>query len=97
LQTVVGLRSDYNFLANTIKSYVELRLQPREDKYYDIELINDPRGLTSITQQTVDTTNPMSAPHYTTITTTTTDSFRFSLQFAKRLGPFTGRFGIKES
>ena len=97
LQTVVGLRSDYNFLANTIKSYVELRLQPREDKYYDIELINDPRGLTSITQQTVDTTNPASAPHYTTITTTTTDSFRFSLQFAKRLGPFTGRFGIKES
>ena len=27
-QTVVGLRTDYNFLANTIKSYVELRLQP---------------------------------------------------------------------
>ena len=30
LQTVVGLRSDYNFLANTVKSYVELRLQPRD-------------------------------------------------------------------
>jgi phospholipid/cholesterol/gamma-HCH transport system substrate-binding protein len=97
LQTIVGLRSDYNFLANTIKSYVELRLQPREDKYYVIELINDPRGLTSITQQDVDTTDPNQAAHYRTITTTTTDSFRFSLQFAKRLGPFTGRFGIKES
>ena len=58
LQTIVGLRTDYNFLANTIKSYVELRLQPREDKYYVIELINDPRGLTSITQHDVDTTNP---------------------------------------
>ncbi len=52
LQTIVGLRSDYNFLANTIKSYVELRLQPREDKYYVVELINDPRGLTSITDTT---------------------------------------------
>jgi phospholipid/cholesterol/gamma-HCH transport system substrate-binding protein len=97
LQTVVGLRTDYNFLANTIKSYVELRLQPREDKYYVIELIDDPRGLTSYTQTQVDTTNPTQPSHYQTITTTTTDSFRFSLQFAKRLGPFTGRFGIKES
>ncbi len=97
LQTIVGLRSDYNFLANTIKSYVELRLQPREDKYYVIELVNDPRGYTSFMQQQVDTTNPNLPAHYQTITTTTTDAFRFSLQFARRLGPFTGRFGIKES
>src|SRR5580692_6848372 len=83
LKTIVGLRSDYNFLANTIKSYVELRLQPREDKYYVIELVNDPQGLTSISQQTTDTTNTQMPAHYTTITTTTTDSFRFSLQFAK--------------
>jgi phospholipid/cholesterol/gamma-HCH transport system substrate-binding protein len=97
LQTIVGLRSDYNFLANTIKSYVELRLQPREDKYYLIELINDPRGKTSFTQTDVDTTNPNDPAHYRTVTTTTTDAFRFSLQFARRFGPFTGRFGIKES
>jgi phospholipid/cholesterol/gamma-HCH transport system substrate-binding protein len=97
LKTVVGLRSDYNFLANTLKSYVELRLQPREDKYYLIQLVNDPRGLTNITQTTTDTTNPTQPSHYSTITTTTTDSFRFTLQFAKRLGVFTGRFGIMES
>lgn len=97
LQTQIGLRSDYNFLANTIKSYVELRLQPREDKYYLIELINDPRGKTTFTQTDVDTTNPNDPPHYREIRTTTTDAFRFSLQFARRLGPFTGRFGIKES
>jgi phospholipid/cholesterol/gamma-HCH transport system substrate-binding protein len=97
LQTIVGLRSDYNFLANTIKNYVELRLQPREDKYYLIELINDPRGKTSFTQQDVDTTDPRAPAHYRTITTTTTDAFRFSIMFARRLGPFTGRFGIKES
>ncbi len=97
LQAVVGLRSDYNFLANTVKSYVELRLQPREDKYYLIELINDPRGKTSFTQTDVATTNPNDPAQYRTVTTTTTDAFRFSLQFARRLGPFTGRFGIKES
>lgn len=97
LQTIVGLRSDYNFLANTIKSYVEIRLQPREDKYYLIELINDPRGRTSFTQTDVDTTNPNDPAHYRTVTTTTTDAFRFTIQFARRMGPFTGRFGIKES
>jgi phospholipid/cholesterol/gamma-HCH transport system substrate-binding protein len=97
LQTIIGLRTDYNFLENTIKSYVSLRLQPREDKYYEIELINDPRGLTSYVQQNVDTTNSTLPAHYQTLTTTTTNAFRFSLQFARRLGPFTGRFGIKES
>jgi phospholipid/cholesterol/gamma-HCH transport system substrate-binding protein len=97
LQTIVGLRSDYNFLANTIKSYVELRLQPREDKYYVIELINDPRGKTSFTQTDTDTTNPNEPAHFRTVQTTTTDAFRFTIQFARRIGPFTGRFGIKES
>jgi phospholipid/cholesterol/gamma-HCH transport system substrate-binding protein len=97
LQTVVGLRTDYNFLANTVKSYVELRLQPAEDKYYLIELVNDPRGKTSVEQTDVDTTNPAFPPHYRETRTTTTNAFRFSFQFAKRMGPFTGRFGIKES
>ena len=97
VQTVVGLRTDYNFLANTIKSYVELRLQPTEDKYYVIELVNDPRGKTGFEQVDVDTTNPNLPAHYREVRTTTTNAFRFSFQFAKRLGPVTGRFGIKES
>ncbi|HZU84704.1 MAG TPA: MlaD family protein [Polyangiaceae bacterium] len=98
LQTVVGLRSDYNFLANTIKTYVQLRLQPKEDKYYLFEIINDPRGAVSIAQQDVTTTNPVMGPqHYTTTTTTLTNAFLFSLEFAKRVGPVTGRFGIIES
>lgn len=97
LQTIVSLRGEYYFLANTIKTYVELRLQPTEDKYYLFQLINDPRGLTTITDQSVSTTNITLPANYRTITTTTTDSFRFTLQYAKRIGPFTGRFGIMES
>jgi phospholipid/cholesterol/gamma-HCH transport system substrate-binding protein len=97
LQTVVGLRTDYNFLANTIKSYVELRLQPQEDKYYMIQLVNDPRGKTSFEQVTVDTTNPNEPSSWRETRVTTTNEFRFSFQFAKRFGPFTGRFGIMES
>ncbi|MEM1034708.1 MAG: MlaD family protein [Myxococcota bacterium] len=96
-QTVVGLRTDYNFLANTVKSYVSLRLQPAEDKYYLIQLVNDPRGLTNIEQVDVQTTNPNDPPSFREIRTVTTNSFRFSFQFAKRFGPFTGRFGVLES
>jgi phospholipid/cholesterol/gamma-HCH transport system substrate-binding protein len=97
IQTVVGLRTDYQFLGNGVKSYVELRLQPSEDKYYLIEVINDPHGLTKYEQTDVDTTNPNSPPHYREIRTVTTNSLRFSLQFAQSFGPFTGRWGIKES
>jgi phospholipid/cholesterol/gamma-HCH transport system substrate-binding protein len=97
MQTIVGLRADYNFVSNTIKSYVELRLQPSEDKYYLIEVINDPRGRTTVEQTDIDTTDPTRPPHYRDVKTTTTNAFRFSLMFAKRIGPFTGRFGILES
>ncbi len=97
LQTIVGLRTEYNFLANTVKSYVELRLAPSEDKYYLFEVVNDPRGLTTFEQVDVDTTNPSFPPHYREVRTVTTNAFRFSFQFAKRVGPFTGRFGIRES
>jgi phospholipid/cholesterol/gamma-HCH transport system substrate-binding protein len=97
LHTIVGLRTDYQFLSSTVKSYVQLRLQPREDKYYLIELVNDPRGLTSYQQIDVDTTNPNEPPHYREVQTVTSNSFRFSVEFAQRFGPFTGRFGIIES
>ena len=97
LKTIVVLRGDYQFRTSTVKTFVELRLQPREDKYYSIELINDPRGLTRIEQVDVDTTNPNDPPTYREIRSVTTNDFRFSLMFAQRFGPLVGRFGIKES
>lgn len=97
LQTIVLLRSDYQFLSSTVKSYIELRLQPREDKYYLIEVVNDPRGLTRFEQIDVLTTNPNDPPQYREVRTVTTNALRFSLQFAQSFGPFTGRFGLKES
>lgn len=97
LQTIVSLRTDYQFRAQTIKTFAELRLQPREDKYFSFELVNDPRGNTRVEQIDVDTTNPNDPPHYREVRTVTSNDFRFSLQFAQRYGPFVGRFGIKES
>ncbi|MDB4976102.1 MAG: Mce family protein [Myxococcaceae bacterium] len=99
LQTIVRLRSEYNFLANSFKNYVGLRLQPREDRYYRIELINDPRGRTTFTQRQVRTSPPiMGEPaYYQQTIAETKDAFRFTLQFAKRIHFATFRFGILES
>jgi phospholipid/cholesterol/gamma-HCH transport system substrate-binding protein len=97
LQTIVGLRADYNFISNTLKTYFELRLQPREDKYIMIQLINDPKGFTSFQKVTTETNDPTKPALSTTISTITTDQFRFSLEIARQLGPIRGRFGIIES
>ena len=44
LQTIVGLRTEYNFLSSTFKNYLSIQLMPRPDKFYLIELVEDPRG-----------------------------------------------------
>jgi phospholipid/cholesterol/gamma-HCH transport system substrate-binding protein len=97
LRTIVSLRTDYQFRAQTTKAFVELRLQPREDKFYSIEIVNDPRGLTRIEQVNVSTTNPNEPNQYQEVRSVTSNALRFSLQFAQRFGPFIGRFGLKES
>ncbi|MET0341746.1 MAG: MlaD family protein [Polyangiales bacterium] len=99
LQTIVRLRSEYNFLANTFKNYVGLRIQPREDRYYAFELINDPRGSTKFTQRQVRQSPPREGEpeFYQETISETTDAFRFSLMFAKRIHFATFRFGILES
>jgi phospholipid/cholesterol/gamma-HCH transport system substrate-binding protein len=97
LQTIVGLRSEYNLEANTLKTYMELRLQPKEDKYYLIEIIDDPRGKTTTTQLVIESSDPEKPLVYREERIETTEAFRFSFQFAKILPPATFRFGIKES
>jgi phospholipid/cholesterol/gamma-HCH transport system substrate-binding protein len=95
LQTIVELREEYNFFANTLKTYLSLRLQPKEDKYYLIEIIDDPRGSVSTVERTTTSTED---PFYEReLETVRTDAFRFSLMFARRIGFATFRFGIKES
>jgi phospholipid/cholesterol/gamma-HCH transport system substrate-binding protein len=103
LQTLIGLRSEYNVLANTLKTYVAVQLMSRPDKYFLIELIDDPRGFRT-SSRTYTTTDDPSKPQTTnTETITISDRFRFSFQLAKRIFVangkigLTGRFGIKES
>jgi len=94
LQTIVGLRTEYNYFAGTFKNYVSVQLVPRPDKYYLFEVVDDPRGFR---EETTTLTESSERGTVSEKTVKISEKLRFSLQFGKRVGPVTGRFGIKES
>jgi phospholipid/cholesterol/gamma-HCH transport system substrate-binding protein len=94
LQTIVGLRTEYNYLAGTFKNYFQIQLAPRPDKFYLIEIVDDPRGYR---QAEVTVTDSSERGTTWERKITTSEKLRFSLQFGKRWGPLALRFGIKES
>ena len=82
------------------KTYFSIRLIPKPDRWYGLELVDDPRGLV----RRVQVQNVLLAPpgpnqffpdRYTQITTER--QLKFSAYLAKRYGPISGRFGILEN
>ena len=94
VQTIVGLRTEFNYLARTFKSYIAVTLMPRPDKFYVVEIVDDPRAYRSKSQVYQDSTQTGQSM---TTTITSTDKFRLTFQLGKRIGPIAGRIGIKES
>ncbi len=82
LQTIVGLRSEYNFLTSSFKNYLSIQLMPRPDKFYLIELVEDPRGYRTKTI-TIDNNSQTGTSSDTRVTLT--EQLRFTLQFGKRV------------
>lgn len=97
LRAKVGLRTEYNILGQNLKTYVSLRLVPKEDKFYLIEVVDDPRGKTTIIDRTTQTNDPSLPSMLRETISETADDLKFSLQFGKRWYFVTGRFGIVES
>ena len=90
----VGFRGEYLFDGNNTKGYFSLRLQPREDKYYLFEVVDDPRGRVKVTDTKVATTPG------TTIDTREIrreDELKFSALFARKFGDVILRGGLMES
>ena len=92
-KTFVGYRGEYLFDASDTKSYLSLRFQPKADKYYLIEIVDDPRGRKNV--ETTETT--LGGTTTTTKEVKTSDSLKFSVQVAKRFKDLTLRGGIIES
>ncbi len=94
----VGFRSEFLFDNSDTKSYFSLRINPREDKFYLLEAVNDPGGMRSFTE-TVTTTRLDDGPTTTEFKheDILDDKLKFSFLFGRRWGDFTLRGGLMES
>jgi phospholipid/cholesterol/gamma-HCH transport system substrate-binding protein len=97
LKVQVHLRSEWLTAQNGSKTYAGVRLLPRPDKFYELEIVNDPQGVDTVTSETIDT--ELDGTSTTTRTTRTINEkkLRFTLQLGKRYGPITMRVGLIES
>jgi len=98
LRTDIGFRSEFHFYQRALKNYFTLRLQPDRSKYYLVELVFDPRGKTSTVERLTVTNDPrVPGAVSERITETQQGGIKFNLEFARRFGFWTGRFGLIES
>lgn len=98
LQTWVNLRSEFQFRTGSTKNYVQFILQPKEDKSYIFEVVDDPRGVRDVVVEDVQTTSPELGRsfQYRERRVRITEGLNFSLMFAKRFYWLSLRFGIIE-
>lgn len=99
LQLEVRLRSEWLLNQAGAKTYAGVRIIPRPDKYYLLEIVSDPRGVNTVSTETVTTLNQTTGQQVTTVSTIARNEQKlsFSAEFAKRFGWATFRIGIIES
>ncbi|QSQ26248.1 MCE family protein [Pyxidicoccus parkwayensis] len=95
LQTEVGIQSTYLAAQGRSKNVFSVRLIPKPDKYYLLELVDDPRG--TVSTQVVQTNPPSEGDPVIQTQKVTKESLKVSLQFAKRWYFTTLRVGLIES
>lgn len=98
VQFQVAISSEYYTQGDAVKNFFELRMIPKPDKYYLLQLVDSParkvKSVDRITTSTLNMGNPMTLRE---TQVTTEDQFLITLQFAKRFHFLTGRIGLLES
>jgi phospholipid/cholesterol/gamma-HCH transport system substrate-binding protein len=99
LQLQIQIRSEWLLNQSGAKTYAGIRFVPRPDKYYLLEIVSNPRGVDTLTTQTVTTLNPATGQQVTSVSTIVVNEQKLtvSAEFAKRIGMATFRIGIIES
>lgn len=97
LQFQIAMRSEYYFQNQVSKNYLELRLIPKPDKYYVLQLIDSPSKHNTMVDRVLTRNVDGTQTVIRESEQTTEDRFLISLQFAKRFHFLTGRIGILES
>jgi phospholipid/cholesterol/gamma-HCH transport system substrate-binding protein len=92
-KTEVGFRNEYQLDAGENKGYFSLKVSPRIDRYYLLEVVDDPRGTIRLTDKRV-TTNGVPV---TISELETSQKMKFSALFGKRYPDIGLRIGLMES
>lgn len=100
LKTILELRFEYHPIHGRFKNVIGLRLQPRRNKYYLLELVDDFRFDSSYKTEAI--ILPDGTVQDREIIRTSEDSVRFSVQYALGWNFYDdwllfGRFGLMES
>ena len=94
MKVYVDAHSNYMVFNNSFKTYFDITLQPRKDRFYLLGVVDDPRGNVSHTVTThttdVDGTTYIVEDDKTVVT----DKLKFNLQIGRIFGPVALRGGI---
>lgn len=98
MTTAIDFHSEYLMEQSLAKSYIGMRLQPGLDRYYELAIVDDPKGVVERVDTTT-TVNP--GPNESTNKTREIKSFKnkikFTALFAKNFYNFTVKGGLIES
>jgi phospholipid/cholesterol/gamma-HCH transport system substrate-binding protein len=93
-RTYVDYRGEYLLESEDMKSYLSLRIQPKEDKYYLLQVVDDPAGDKDETVTTRTVNGVSTTEHRERVQK---DELKFSAQIAKRYYDLGLRAGLFES
>lgn len=91
-KTVIGFRNEYQFDSEENKGYFSIQLQPREDKFYLLELVDDPRGSVKRTTLTDPATGTVLSD-----TLETKHKLKINAEFGRRFSDVGLRIGLMEN
>jgi phospholipid/cholesterol/gamma-HCH transport system substrate-binding protein len=97
-ETYLGYHGEYLAENSEWRNVVSLRVQPKQDKFYLVDLVDSPFGKTTTEDQDITTDSSVYGSETQHIhKERTTDSLLFSLQIARRFHDLTLRGGFIES
>lgn len=94
MKVYVDAHSNYMVFNNSFKTYFDITLQPRKDRFYLLGVVDDPRG--NVSHTTTSHTTDVNGTTYIVEDdkTVVTDKLKFNLQIGRIFGPVALRGGI---
>ncbi len=100
MQVQVDFHTEFRAVNRNFQNEFNIKLQPRDDRYYLIGVVDDPAGRTFEKTTVTEVTDPAVTPSTRTVIEKekkTDDGVKFNLQIARTFGDVTLRGGIFEN